>query len=170
MCVYSEHCGRALALEHNGDLYACDHFVDPQHRLGNIHRVPIGELANSDAQEKFGRDKEASLPQDCRQCEYLFACHGACPKDRLLQSPLGEPGWNYLCAGYRMFFEHVAPCMEAMAADLRAGRPAAEVMHKLRAEQHRAREEADAAGRPLRRNDPCPCGSGKKYKRCCMRR
>ncbi|MBN2473324.1 MAG: anaerobic sulfatase maturase [Pirellulales bacterium] len=168
LCVYTPHCGRATALEHNGDLYACDHFVDFEHRLGNIHRTPIRELAYSARQEQFGLDKEATLPEVCRRCRYLFACHGACPKDRFVQTSDGRRGLHYLCEGYKMFFEHVDPWMQAMAAELAAGRPAAGVMHRRRAEEQRARENAAAAG-PVRRNAPCPCGSGRKFKNCCMR-
>lgn len=169
LCVYMKHCGRATAIEHGGDLYSCDHFVDAQHKLGNIHHTPIRELANAARQEQFGRDKEAKLPRQCRCCAYLFICNGACPKDRFVCTPEGEPGLNYLCEGYKMFFEHVDPTMKAMAAELQAGRPAANVMHRLRAEQQRVREAAVAEG-PVRRNDPCPCGSGRKFKNCCMRR
>ena len=170
LCIYTKHCGRATAIEHNGDLYSCDHFVDPQHKLGNIHQTSVSELANSPRQEQFGLDKEQKLPEVCRRCRYLFVCNGACPKDRFLCAPDGQPGLNYLCKGYKMFFEHVDPHMKAMAAELQAGRPAANVMHQLRARQQRARQEAAVAGRPVRRNDPCPCGSGKKFKNCCMRR
>jgi len=170
LCVYARECGRATAIEHNGDLYSCDHFVDHAHKLGNIHQTPIVELANSSQQEEFGRDKAATLPEVCRNCRVLFACNGACPKDRILRSPEGQPGLNYLCRGLKMFFTHIAPCMEAMAAELRAGRPAANVMHQLRARQQQAREGGGVTGRPVRRNDPCPCGSGKKFKNCCMRR
>jgi len=168
LCVYQEECGRAMALEHNGDLYACDHFVDAAHKLGNIHRVPIAALANSSRQEQFGRQKAEALPGLCRRCEVRFACRGACPKDRFLRDPDGEPGLNYLCAGYRQFFTRVAPWMEAMAAAVRAGRPAAAVMRKLRAERRAAREARLVRG-PVGRNHPCPCGSGKKFKNCCLR-
>ena len=170
LCVYTGQCGRATAIEHNGDLYSCDHFVDDRHKLGNIHEAPIGELANLASQERFGRDKSATLPECCRNCRFLFACHGACPKDRFIRTPDGRPGLNYLCEGLKMFFAHVDPYMGAMAAELKAGREAAGVMHRLRARRHSAREEAASAGRPLRRNAPCPCGSGKKFKSCCMRR
>jgi len=170
LCIYAKHCGRATAIEHNGDLYSCDHFVDPQHKLGNIHRTPIRELANSARQEQFARDKERTLPECCRRCRFLFICNGACPKDRLVMAPDGQPGLNYLCEGYRLFFEHIDPYMKAMAAELAAGRPAANVMRQLRARQQRARQEATAKVGPIRRNDPCPCGSGKKFKSCCMRR
>jgi len=170
LCVYARECGRATAIEHNGDLYSCDHFVDPQHKLGNIHQTPIRELANGPRQERFGRDKADKLPGVCRRCDFLFACNGACPKDRFLRSPDGEPGWNYLCPGFKAFFAHIAPCMEFMADELRARRPPAGIMRRLQAEQQRAREEAAATGRPIGRNAPCPCGSGKKFKDCCMRR
>jgi len=170
LCIYSEECGRATALEHNGDLYSCDHFVDPQHKLGNIHDDAIRELANSPRQERFGRDKREKLPECCRRCPVLFACNGACPKDRFTKAPDGEPGLNYLCEGYKAFFTHVDPYMRFMADELRAGRPAGGIMRELRAQKQRAREEAGGNGRNVRRNDPCPCGSGKKYKNCCMRR
>ena len=170
LCVYAEHCGRATAVEHNGDLYSCDHFVDPPHRLGNIHQATIRQLANGPAQEAFGLDKKRRLPQACRGCGLLFCCHGGCPKDRFLRTFDGETGWNYLCAGYKMFFAHIDPVMRAMAAELHSGRPAAAVMHRLRAQQQHARQKSAAPDRPLRRNDPCPCGSGRKLKNCCLRR
>lgn len=169
LCVYTKHCGRATAVEHNGDLYSCDHFVLPEYKLGNIRQTPLAELANSARQEQFGLDKEHKLPEYCRRCRCLFICNGACPKDRFLRTPDGQPGLNYLCEGYKAFFEHIDPHMKAMAAELKAGRPAANVMHRLRDQKQRARQEATAAG-PVRRNDPCPCGSGKKFKNCCMRR
>jgi len=169
LCIYAKHCGRATAIEHNGDLYSCDHFVDAEHKLGNIHHTPIRELANSARQERFGRDKEQGLPEYCRRCRFLFICNGACPKDRFLVSPDGQGGLNYLCEGYRSFFEHIDPYMKAMAAELAAGRPAANVMRQIRGWRERARQEAASTG-PVRRNDPCPCGSGRKFKSCCMRR
>jgi uncharacterized protein len=175
LCVFRRHCGRALAIEHNGDVYSCDHFVQPEYRLGNIHQLPIVEMAESERQRQFGRNKEASLPQYCRQCDVRFACHGECPKNRILHTPQGEPGLNYLCAGYQRFFRHVDPVMQAMAAEVRASRPPAGVMHRLRAARQAAEAgtpaDAQAAGGRLpQRNDPCPCGSGRKYKQCCLRR
>lgn len=169
LCIYQKRCGRATAIEHNGDLYSCDHFVEPAWRLGNIDDAPIGQLANSPRQEQFGREKEERLPEPCRRCRFLFICNGACPKDRFLRTADGLPGLNYLCEGFQAFFAHIDPYMKAMAEELRAGRPAVGVMHRLRAEQ-RSRQEASQAGRPVRRNDPCPCGSGRKFKSCCMRR
>ncbi len=170
LCVYSKECGRATAIEHNGDLYSCDHFVESSHKLGNIHDTPIKEMVNSPFQERFGRGKWTTLPDCCRECEFLAACHGACPKDRILAAPNGQPGLNYLCAGFKQYFGHVAPQMKFMADELRASRPAAGIMQRLRVEKQRAREEAAGSGQPLRRNSPCPCGSGRKYKSCCMRR
>ena len=170
LCIYAEECGRATAIEHNGDLYSCDHFVTAQNRLGNIHETSIAEMANSPRQLQFGRDKAERLPGTCRSCEFRFICNGACPKDRFLCTPDGEPGLNYLCAGYKAFFAHVEPYMDQMATELRAGRPAADVMHRLRAQSERAREASAAQGQSIGRNAPCPCGSGRKFKSCCMRR
>ncbi len=170
LCVYAETCGRATAIEHNGDLYSCDHFVDEPHKLGSIHQQSIAELANGPQQEQFGQEKRDSLPDFCRQCPHLFVCHGACPKDRFLATPDGQPGLNYLCAGYREFFAAIDPVMQAMAVELRAGRDASAVMHRVRAERRQAMEGRISPGRPVGRNDPCPCGSGRKYKACCMRR
>lgn len=166
LCVHEETCGLALVLEHNGDLYSCDHFVLPTHRLGNIQETPLAELVGSERQRRFGLAKRDALPRLCRQCAYLFACRGGCPKDRLLHTPDGEPGLNYLCEGYRAFYAHVDPAMRRMAALLRAGRPPADIMLE------RAREESDLQARLARagRNDPCPCGSGRKFKQCHGRR
>ncbi len=168
LCIYAQQCGRAVALEHNGDLYACDHFVAPDCRLGNIHDVPIAQLVDSARQERFGRDKEATLPAFCRRCAVRFACNGGCPKDRFLATPDGQPGLNYLCAGYRAFFQAIDPTMRAMAAEIHAGGEAAAVMHRLRAQRRDADGTPHAAGR-IGRNDRCPCGSGRKFKQCCMR-
>jgi uncharacterized protein len=131
MCVFAETCGNALALEHNGDLYSCDHFVEPKHRLGNIADVHMLELVSSPAQLKFGLDKRDTLPKYCRECDVRFACHGECPKNRFIDTPDGEPGLNYLCAGYMAFFRHVDRPMKMMADLLRQGRYADEVMSLL---------------------------------------
>lgn len=168
LCVYTKDCGRATAIEHNGDLYSCDHFVDPDHKLGNIHQTTIAEMANSPRQERFARQKSETLPQACRQCAYLFACNGACPKDRIVRKSEDEAPRNYLCEGFQTFFEHVDPYMKFMAKELRAERPAAGVMRAIRAEEQQARPSPDSAA--PRRNGPCPCGSGRKYKSCCLRR
>ena len=162
LCVHSKTCGLALALEHNGDLYACDHFVEPAHRLGNILETPMIELVASPQQQKFGQDKFDALPQYCRACDVRFACHGGCPKDRFLYTPEGEAGLNYLCAGFKRFFHHVDAPMRTMAGLLRHGRAPAEIMRHYQARDRRLAEAFAAA----RRNDPCPCGSGKKFKQC----
>jgi serine-type anaerobic sulfatase-maturating enzyme len=128
LCIFSETCGNAVALEHNGDLYSCDHFVEPKHLLGNIRSVHMLELVNSEQQRAFGAAKRDTLPRFCRQCHVRFACHGECPKNRFLTTPDGEPGLNYLCAGYKVFFEHVDGPMRIMADLLRRGRYADEVM------------------------------------------
>ncbi|MCU0310834.1 MAG: anaerobic sulfatase maturase [Acidimicrobiales bacterium] len=154
MCIFRETCGDALALEHNGDLYSCDHFVEPEHLLGNITTTTMVELVSSPKQRAFGRAKADTLPAYCRECEVRFACHGECPKNRFTRTPDGEDGLNYLCAGYRHFFNHVDGPMRIMADLLREGRHADEIVGILR-----------SAGR----NDPCPCGSGRKAKLCHQR-
>ncbi len=163
MCVFEETCGLGLALEHNGDLYSCDHFVEPEYLLGNIQDTKIGELVAGEKQRDFGRDKRDALPRACRECDVLFACHGECPKNRFLTTPDGRPGLNYLCAGFKAFFHHVDHPMKIMASLMRAGRPAEEVMAALAGEEEAALEGAFAK---TGRNDPCPCGSGSKFKHC----
>lgn len=128
LCVFQETCGLALAMEHNGDLYSCDHFVEPRHRLGNILETPMIELAGNEQQRNFGLEKKASLPRYCRECPVLFACNGGCPKDRTDMTPEGEAGLNHLCAGFKAFFTHVDKPMRQMATLLRQRRPAAEIM------------------------------------------
>lgn len=126
LCVFSETCGTALALEHNGDLYSCDHYVEPHFRLGNITETPLGELAGSERQRAFGLAKRDSLPKYCQSCDVRFACHGGCPRNRFIRTPDGDDGLNYLCAGYKAFFEHVDGPMRLMSALLRQGRAPAE--------------------------------------------
>ena len=120
LCVHSETCGGALAMEHNGDLYSCDHFVEPGYRLGNIMQTHMLDLVASPQQRAFGQDKRDSLPRLCRECDVRFACHGGCPKDRFREDPYGEPGLNYLCEGYMVFFRHVLGPMRVMESSLRA--------------------------------------------------
>lgn len=115
-------------LEHNGDLYSCDHFVEPHHLLGNILTTPLTELAAGTKQTAFGKTKHERLPKTCQACSYLFTCHGECPKNRLLTSPEGEPGLNWLCAGLKMFFEHTEEPMKKMSNLLKAGHYADEIM------------------------------------------
>jgi uncharacterized protein len=151
MCIFRPTCGDALALEHNGDVYSCDHFVEPAHLLGNILETHMVELVASPRQRAFGQAKLDTLPAYCRDCEVRFACNGECPKNRFTLTPDGEPGLSYLCAGYRAFFNHIDGPMRLMAALLRDGKHADEIMHLFA-----------SAGR----NEPCPCGSGRKAKRC----
>jgi uncharacterized protein len=163
LCIFAETCGDAVALEHNGDVYSCDHYVEPKYLLGNLSETPLSEMVASEKQRTFGRDKRDTLPKYCRECEVRFACHGECPKNRFILTPDGEPGLNYLCAGYKAFFNHIDRPMRIMAELLRRGRYADEVMSIL-AEEEKVKL-AFACGK-AERNDPCPCGSGKKFKRC----
>jgi uncharacterized protein len=163
MCIFSETCGGALALEHSGDLYSCDHFVEPKFLLGNIQQVHMLELVTSEQQRQFGLAKRDTLPRYCRECPVRFACHGECPKDRFISTPDGEPGLNYLCAGYKAFFTHIDRPMRLMTNLLQSGGAPAQVMQILAVEATARLSEACAkAGR----NDPCPCGSGRKFKHC----
>ncbi|MBN1995213.1 MAG: anaerobic sulfatase maturase [Anaerolineae bacterium] len=162
LCVFAPTCGNAPVLEHTGDLYACDHFVEPNYFLGNITDTPLIELVASDKQRKFGRDKQDLLPRYCRECAVRFACNGGCPKNRLLNTPDGEPGLNYLCAGYKAFFQHIDRPMRIMADLLRRQRPPAEIMQILAVEE----TQRQAAFARAKRNDLCPCGSGRKFKHC----
>jgi len=162
LCVFSRHCGNALALERNGDLYACDHYVEPGFLLGNIGQRPLAELVALPAQRRFGLDKFDTLPRACRECDVLFACYGECPRNRLASTADGEPGLNYLCDGYKAFFRHIDAPMRRMVELLRQGRLAEEIMPAVA-------RSTTAAPPPLARpgrNEPCPCGSGSKYKHC----
>jgi uncharacterized protein len=155
LCVHSETCGLALALEHTGDLYSCDHFVEPGFKLGNIRETHMLELVASQQQRRFGLAKRGTLPRYCLECDVRFACHGGCPKDRFISTPDGEPGLNYLCSGYKAFFHHVDRPMRFMAEQLRLGKAPAEVARLYAGEDARRG-----------RNDPCTCGSGRKWKHC----
>lgn len=165
VCVFAPTCGLGVALEHNGDLYSCDHFVEPDHFLGNILTTPLVELVNSEKQRRFGAAKRDTLPRYCRACNFLAVCNGECPKNRFVETPDGEGGLNYLCGGYKAFFSHADRQMQMMADLLRQGRCADEVMPVLAAERARAGRTAAKVGR----NEPCPCGSGLKYRKCCGR-
>ncbi|MEO7586445.1 MAG: anaerobic sulfatase maturase [Arachnia sp.] len=128
LCVHAPECGTALAVEHNGDVYSCDHYVEPGFKLGNIHSDRLTDVLVSDQQREFGRSKRTTLTQQCLQCPVRWACHGGCPKDRFASSDDGEAGHNHLCDGYLRFFTHATPTVELMARLLQAGRPAAEAM------------------------------------------
>ena len=162
MCVFNETCGLGVALEHNGDLYSCDHYVEPDYLLGNIHQDHMIKLVSSPKQQQFGLDKQNKLPQYCLNCDVRFACHGECPKNRFTASPEGEPGLNYLCEGLQRFFHHVDYPMKIMAGLIQRGYPAEQVMEILSLEKTRWQALFDQTGR----NDLCPCGSGQKFKHC----
>ncbi|MCB0044425.1 MAG: anaerobic sulfatase maturase [Caldilineaceae bacterium] len=155
MCVFNQTCGTGLAIEHNGDVYSCDHFVEPAYLLGNIHNKHMIELVASPEQLQFGQDKYDRLPQYCLDCDVRFACQGECPKNRFILTPDGEPGLNYLCAGFQYFFRHADFGMKIMSELYRRRREIREVMPIYR------RAFADVG-----RNDPCPCNSGRKFKQC----
>lgn len=165
ICIHRETCGNALALEHNGDLYSCDHFVEPEYFLGNIKEEHMLTLVASEQQRKFGNDKRDTLPRYCLECSVRFACNGGCPRNRFITTPpseaapAGEAGLNYLCAGYKAFFTHIDRPMRIMANLLRQGRFADEIMSLYDDEE---KIEVVNVGR----NEPCPCGSGLKYKFC----
>jgi uncharacterized protein len=157
LCSLAETCGSVLVVEHDGAVYACDHFVRDSHRLGTIETTHLGTLARAPEQLRFGQQKRDSLPAQCRSCPWLFACGGGCPKDRLAVTDRGEPGLNVLCEGLRTFYQHADPLLRRMVA--LGSRPSA-LKDELRAEEQRR-------WRGVGRNDPCPCGSGRKAKRCC---
>ncbi len=161
VCMFQETCGRAPALEFNGDLYACDHYVFPDYRLGNIIDEDFQDLVSGERQRAFGENKRDQLPRMCLECDVRFICQGECPKNRILLTPDGEPGLNYYCRGYRHFFHHIAPFMRFMAGELQHRRPPANVIAWSR--------EKDRGFPSLKtgRNDPCPCSSGSKFKKCC---
>jgi uncharacterized protein len=162
MCVFDQTCGAGPALEHNGDLYSCDHFVEPGYLLGNIKQDHMIELMGTEQQREFGLDKRDSLPKMCRECDVRFACHGECPKNRFTLTPDGEPGLNYLCAGYMAFFHRVDEPNKIMASLMQRGRRASDVMAILA-------EKAEQLQRPYKEAQPkdrCPCGSDMAFRNC----
>jgi uncharacterized protein len=128
LCVFSKKCGDAVVVEHNGDVFSCDHFVYPEFKLGNINDTTLFSMLQSKRQETFGLAKLNGLPRQCKDCIYRFACHGECPKHRFTYSKHGEYGLNYLCEGYKRFFEHIYPYMDFMAQELKANRAPSNVM------------------------------------------
>jgi len=155
LCIHAPTCGYGPALEYNGDVYSCDHFVEPRYKLGNIHQTPLVQLVASAEQRKFGDDKRDLLTAQCLGCEVKQLCNGGCPKDRFALSRDGEPGQNYLCAGLELFFKHTRPAMQTMAQLLQQNRAPSDVMALTAAE--------DAKAGPY---VPCPCMSGKKFRFC----
>jgi uncharacterized protein len=155
LCIHAPTCGYGPALEHNGDLYSCDHFVEPKYKLGNIHQTHMLELIASPRQRKFGQDKRDTLTAQCRSCKVLNWCNGGCPKDRFARSRDGEPGQNYLCPGLELFFMHTGPTFHVMAQLFRQGQAPADVMDVV------ARQDAQRGA-----SQPCPCGSGRTFGAC----
>lgn len=128
LCVHAPECGTAIAMEHNGEVYSCDHYVEPGYRIGNIAESSFADMLALPQQRQFGRDKRTTLPRQCLECPVRWACHGGCPKDRFATTADGEPGLNYLCAGYYAFFSHAQPAIQTMARLIRTGRPPADIM------------------------------------------
>jgi uncharacterized protein len=155
LCIHAPTCGNGPALEHNGDLYSCDHFVEPGYLLGNIHETHMVELIAKPEQRKFGQDKLDTLTPQCQACKVRHLCNGGCPKDRFSRSRDGDDGHNYLCAGLEAFFMHTGPAFSAMAQLLQQGKAPSDLMATVRAE--------DARRGPY---VPCPCGSGEKFRFC----
>jgi uncharacterized protein len=162
ICVFAETCGDALVMEHNGDVFTCDHFVFPEYHLGNILEKPLIDMVRSQRQFDFGIEKRNKLPRYCLQCDVRYACHGECPKHRFALTPDGKPGLNWLCEGYKDFFHHAEPYMDFMAKELKSKRAPANVMQWIRNKESQVIRPSMPE-----RNDPCPCGSGKKFKNCC---
>lgn len=132
ICAYSKECGHAGVMEHNGDVYSCDHFVFPEYKLGNIRNQSLIDMLYGEKQQVFSRLKHTSLPRQCKECDMEFACHGECPKNRFEKDKYGEPGLNYLCQGYYQYYSHVAPYMDFMKRELLAQRPPANIMNVLK--------------------------------------
>ena len=155
LCIHAPTCGYGPALEYNGDVYSCDHFVEPKYKLGNIHQTHLVQLVSSAEQRKFGDDKRDTLTAQCRNCEVKSLCNGGCPKDRFALSRDGEPGQNYLCSGLELFFTHTRPAMQLMAQLLKRGRAPSDVMALVAAEDEKRGVY-----------QPCPCRSGSKFRFC----
>lgn len=132
VCIFAKKCGHAGVMEFNGDVYSCDHFVYPEYKIGNIYKKSLIEMMYSPEQIKFGNDKYDAQPRQCKECKYQFACHGECPKNRIIKTASGEDGLNYLCEGYYKFYEHIAPYMEYMKNELKNERPPANIMKTIR--------------------------------------
>ena len=163
LCIFRKTCGGVPVLEHNGDFFSCDHFVDTGHHLGNILNRPFVEMLESPEQISFGQVKLNSLPQYCLKCEVRDMCNGGCPKDRLILTPDGEAGLNYLCAGFKLFFTHCRPFVNEVS-ELWSKQNSITNGSSLQTRAVSRHKEQIKTGR----NNPCPCGSGKKYKNCCM--
>ncbi|PKN66212.1 MAG: anaerobic sulfatase maturase [Deltaproteobacteria bacterium HGW-Deltaproteobacteria-15] len=160
LCIFKKTCGDVPVIERNGDFFSCDHFVNKEHLIGNIRETPLADLLDDPRQRAFGRIKWDTLPRYCCECEVLLLCHGGCPKDRILRTPDGEAGLNYLCAGYKRFFTHCRPFLDQLS-----GLRSRESLEPPKTTRPAMPTRTD---RKVGRNDQCPCGSGRKYKKCCM--
>jgi uncharacterized protein len=160
VCWMAPTCGRVVVLEHDGSLYSCDHFVNPAHRIGDLNLTALSEMVDSPEQQRFGREKRDLLPAPCRVCAWLAVCNGGCPKDRLMAAPDGGPPLNYLCSGLSRFYAYAGPPLQKVVQLMKEGRS----FESIRAEM---RQDLLARWKGVGRNDPCPCGSGRKAKNCC---
>lgn len=160
LCWMAPTCGRVLIVEHDGSVYSCDHFVNPDHRIGDIETSPLSALADLPVQRGFGYKKQTKLPQQCRSCPWLAVCNGGCPKDRFALAENGEQGLNYLCSGLRQFFAHAEQPLKDVMRLRKEGLTPDAITAELLA-------ESQARWHGVGRNDPCPCGSGRKAKHCC---
>ena len=180
LCVHAQTCGRAAAIEHNGDLFSCDHFVNWEDLLGNVNETSVGEMIEGSKQQTFGRNKRDLLPKYCRECEFLNYCWGGCPAHRNATTPDGEPGLNFLCEGYKLFYGSTIPYFKAMGECLNRRRPARDFRMFMADSEPSGPGRQPAGARTqmpagptkgraakVKPNSPCPCGSGKKYKKCC---
>jgi uncharacterized protein len=158
LCIFKKECGGVPVVEHNGNFYSCDHYAEPEYLVGNIMDTGLDELLDSEVQKNFGRLKLNTLPRYCINCEVREMCNGECPKNRLLKTPDGEEGLNYLCAGYKKFFNHAKPFIDAVATTWRNQNKVVKPNPP----------DSNMTSADISRNAPCPCGSGKKYKRCCL--
>lgn len=163
LCWMAPTCGRVLVLEHDGGVYACDHFVTPDHRIGYIQTSDLSTLVDAPMQHRFGNDKRDRLPRQCRSCSWLALCNGGCPKDRLALAEDGEPELNYLCSGFKQFYAHAEQPLKQVMHLREQGLTPDAIMADLRGGLR-------ARWKGIGRNDPCPCGSGRKAKHCCWSR
>lgn len=161
VCVWNETCGKSLAIEHNGDLYPCDHYVFPKYKLGNLLETPLKDLVHSEEQQQFGRDKLVGLPQICRECEVLDLCHGECPKHRFVVGEVGETGLNVLCTSYKHFFSTIRPELGVLAELIELGRPVEAIMEWM------TEKDAGFPNLSVSDDEECPCGSSRPYIHCC---
>lgn len=160
VCWMAPTCGRVLIVEHDGNVYSCDHFVTPEHRIGNIEDSNLGELVETPVQQRFGNNKRDRLPKQCRSCSWLSVCNGGCLKDRFAIAGSGEPGLNYLCHGLQKFYSHAEKPLKQVIERMKHGLSHEAIMAELHTELLNR-------WKGVGRNDPCPCGSGRKAKNCC---